>query len=49
MRMVFRLQTSDFKLQTSMKLTRSIGLVQRYGSAAISLAGMFYLAAALRV
>src|SRR2546428_8079678 len=26
--MVFRLQTSDFKLQTSMKLTRSIGLVQ---------------------
>jgi len=29
--------------------SRSIGLVQRYGSAAISLAGMFYLAAALRV
>src|SRR2546426_3792826 len=28
MRMVFRFQTSDFKLQTSMKLTRSIGLVQ---------------------
>src|SRR3989442_9462177 len=28
MRTVFRFQTSDFKLQTSMKLTRSIGLVQ---------------------
>ena len=38
---LLRRQTSD--------APRSIGLVQRYGSAAISLAGMFYLAAALRV